>query len=71
MRSYDTDFQSYRREWLHRLSNMDPDDIICELGIETDTLIDRLWFEIEEFIQKEYEYYGDDEDNEGEVEEGV
>lgn len=61
MRSYDIEYQAFRREWLHRLRNMDPDDLVCELGIDTDTLIDALWFQIEQHIEKEYEY-GEDED---------
>lgn len=56
MRRYDTEYQAFRREWLHRLSNMDPDELVCELGIDTDTLMDAIWFKIEEYIEKEYEY---------------
>lgn len=61
MRSYDTEYQAFRREWLHRLRNMDPDDLVSELGIDTDTLIDALWFQIEQHIAKEYDN-GDEED---------
>ena len=64
MRRYDTDYQAFRREWLHRFSNMDPDDLVCELDIDTDTLMDVLWFKIEQHIEKEYEYYEDDEEGE-------
>jgi len=34
---------------------MDPDDIVCELDIDTDTLCDALWFKIEEYIETKYE----------------
>ena len=64
-RGYDTDYQAFRRDWLHKLSNMDPDDIICELGIDTDNLIDALWLHIERFISKEYEDYGNEEGEDG------
>jgi hypothetical protein len=64
MKGYDTDFQAFRREWLHRFSNMDPDDLICELDIDTDTLMDVLWLQIETHIAKEYEAYEDDEESE-------
>ena len=55
MHKYDTDFQAFRRYWLQRFTNMDPDDIVCELDIDTDTLCDALWFKIEEYIETKYE----------------
>lgn len=54
MKSYDLDFQAFRRDWLHRFKNMDPDDLICELAIDTDTLMDALWLQIERHIEQEY-----------------
>jgi len=33
---------------------MDPDDIVCELGIDTDTLMEALWLNIEQYISQEY-----------------
>jgi len=56
---FDTDYQAFRRDKLHMFRNMDPDDIIYELGVDTDTLMDALWFKIEEYIQQEYNYDGD------------
>lgn len=55
MPKFDTTYQAYRREQLHRFSNMDPDDIICELNVDTDLLMDVLWFKIEEYIETNYE----------------
>ena len=66
MRNYDTEYQAFRREWLHRFSNMDPDELVCELGIDTDTLMDAIWFKVEEYIEKEYEYYGEEVEGEDE-----
>jgi len=60
MKGYDTEFQAFRRDWLHRFSNMDPYDLVCELDIDTDTLMDVLWFKIEQHIAKEYDYYEDE-----------
>ena len=54
MKSYDVRFQAFRREHLHRFANMDPDDIVCELGIDTDTLMEALWLNIEQYISQEY-----------------
>ena len=51
---------------MHRLSNMDPDDIICELAIDTDTLMDRLWEEIEEYIARAYDDEEEDLDDDEE-----
>lgn len=65
MARYDIKFQAYRRQELHRLRNLDPDDIVSELNIETDNLIDRLWEEIEDYIELNYEKeieYGEDEE---------
>jgi hypothetical protein len=55
MPKFDTTYQAFRRDRLHVFRNMDPDDIVCELGIDTDTLMDALWFKIEEYIQQEYD----------------
>ena len=55
MSKFDTHYQAFRRDQLHKLSNMDSDDIIYELGVETDLLMDVLWFRIEEYIQTKYE----------------
>ena len=65
MPRFDTKFQAFRRDKLHMFRNMDPDSIVCELEIDTDVLVDRLWFEIEQHIEKEYEYYEAESDEEG------
>lgn len=54
MTRFNTTYQAYRREQLHRFSNMDPDDIISELNVDTDLLMDVLWFKIEEYIEDNY-----------------
>ena len=64
MPRFDTNYQAFRRECLHRFSNMDPDDIVCELDVSTDLLVDVLWFKIEEWIETKYEEeygYGEEE----------
>lgn len=58
MTGYDTEFQAYRRNELHKYKNMDPDDLVCELDIQTDELIDKFWEKIE--ITIEENYYGDE-----------
>jgi hypothetical protein len=39
---------------------MDPDDLVDELAIDTDTLIEALWIKIESYIQQEYENENED-----------
>ena len=66
MTRYDTGYQAHRRAELHKLRNMDPDDIVSELKLETDELIDKFWEKVETYIEENY--YGDkdkDEDDEG------
>jgi hypothetical protein len=52
---YDTDYQAFRANLLSTLRNMDPDDLVDTLAIDTDTLISALWIKIEDYIQQEYE----------------
>lgn len=61
MPKFDLKYQAYRREQLHIFRNMDPDDIVAELDIDTDTLMDRLWKELEQHIE---ENYNDEEEGE-------
>lgn len=61
MTSYDTKFQAFRRAELHKLSNMDPDDLVAELKLETDEIIDKFWETIEYYIEENY--YGDEKES--------
>lgn len=64
MPKFDTQYQAYRRDKLHEFRNMDPDYLVDALGIDTDTLMDLLWRQIEEHIETTYEEefdYGDEE----------
>lgn len=60
MPKFDTKYQAYRRDQLNKYREMDPDVLIAELDIDTDILMDVLWFKIEEKIQEEYEDYADE-----------
>jgi len=60
MVKFDTDYQAYRKDTLHRLRNMDPDELVDELAIDTDSLISALKDDIELYIEETY--YGDNED---------
>jgi hypothetical protein len=62
MAKYDTRYQSFRRDQLNKYREMDPDVLVSELDMDTDTLMDVLWFKIESKIQEDYE----DEQNEEE-----
>ncbi len=57
MPKFDTRYQSFRRDQLHKYREMDPDVLIAELDIDTDILMDVLWFKIEEKIQEDYDEY--------------
>jgi hypothetical protein len=63
---YDTEYQAFRRAELHKLKNMDPDDIVCELKLETEDIIDKFWETVETYIEENY--YGEEEDSDEEDE---
>jgi hypothetical protein len=54
MAKYDTTYQAFRRDQLNKYREMDPDVLISELDVDTDILIEVLWFKIEEKIQEDY-----------------
>lgn len=62
MTQFNTRYQAYRREQLHKLSNMDPDDLVSELNLSTDEIMDNCWEEIETYIEEGYT--NDEEDDE-------
>lgn len=57
MTRYDTEYQAFRRAELHKLRNRDPDDLVCELELETEDIIDKFWETVETYIERNY--YGD------------
>jgi hypothetical protein len=63
MTQFDTAYQAFRREELHKLSNMDPDDLVSELKLESENIIDGCWEEVEIYIQEKY-LDGDEEESE-------
>jgi len=64
MPKFDIDYQAFRREQLHKLRNMDPDMLVAELDVNTDTLIDVLWEQVEIYIEENYD---DNEENDDEA----
>lgn len=61
MPRFDIEYQAYRREQLHKLRNMDPDVLVSELDVSTETLIDVLWETVENYIEENYD--GDEEES--------
>ena len=61
MTRYDTDYQAFRRDWLHKLRQMDPDVIVAELQLDTDEIIDKFWETVELYIEENYD--GSEEDD--------
>jgi hypothetical protein len=65
MPKFDIEYQAFRREQLHRIRNMDPDVLVAELDINTDTLMNVLWEEIEQHIEDNYNDDQENDDDEG------
>ena len=54
MPRYDIQYQAFRREQLHKLSSMDPYDLVCELGVTSEEVLDKFWELVENRIESEY-----------------
>lgn len=63
MPRFDTRYQAFRREQLHKYSNMDPDCLVSELQVDTNYLIDVLWEIIETTIEENYDDNHENEDD--------
>jgi hypothetical protein len=48
------DFLIFRGEMMNTIKNMDPDELVDVLGLDTETLLDRLSSDIDNYIWQEY-----------------
>jgi hypothetical protein len=65
MPRFDTEFQAWRRDQLNKLRNMDPDDLVGELDLDTDEILDKMWEKVEFYIEENYYEYDEEECEEG------
>lgn len=65
MSKLDLDFMAFRLSELHRLRNMDPDDIVFLLDVSTGELLKHLSPLVDNYIEEQYDN-GNLDDSDGE-----